>query len=84
MLSTLFLSLDAYADCHLGHPLPTYIILLWSIWMFVLGGLALYWVECLIPMILILRFNAKNFVCVFKYLELRFDIEIEYQMLFGW
>jgi hypothetical protein len=52
--------------------------------MFALGGLALYWVECPIPKILILRFNVNISVWMFRYSEQRLDIEVEYQILFGW
>jgi hypothetical protein len=44
----------------------------------------LYWVECLIPMILILRVNANISVWMFRYLEPRLNIEVECYMLFGW
>jgi hypothetical protein len=37
--------------------------------MFVLGGLALYWVECQYPMILILRLNANISVWLLRYSE---------------
>jgi hypothetical protein len=47
--------------------------------MFVLDGWVLYWVECPIPMILILKLNANIFVWVFRYFEPRLDIEVEYQ-----
>jgi hypothetical protein len=52
--------------------------------MFALEGLALYWVEYPIPMILILRPNANTFVWMCRQWKSRHDIEVEYQMLFGW
>jgi hypothetical protein len=54
-----------------------------SIWMFVLGGLAFYWIECPMSRILILRSNTNIYVCMFRYLELGFNIEVECLMLFG-
>jgi hypothetical protein len=56
------------------------------VWMFALGGWVLYWIECLIllPMILILRLNVNISVWVFRYFELRLDIEVGIPMLFGW
>jgi hypothetical protein len=52
--------------------------------MFAFGGLVLYWVEYPIPMILILRPNVNIFGWMYGYWEFRHDIEVEYQMLFGW
>jgi hypothetical protein len=54
-----------------------------SVWMFALGTLALYWVKCPIPRILILRLNVNIFVWMFRYSGPMFDIEVECQMLFG-
>jgi len=69
---------------------PLYLILytsledlLGSVWLYALGSLALYWVECQNPRILILRLNANISVWMFRYSEPRHDIEVECQMLFG-
>jgi hypothetical protein len=45
--------------------------------MFALGGLALYWLECQYLKILILRLNTNILVWMFRYLEPKFDIEVE-------
>jgi hypothetical protein len=52
--------------------------------MFALGVFAFYLDECPIPFILILRLNTNILVWMFRYSERRIDIEVEYQMLFGW
>jgi hypothetical protein len=52
--------------------------------MFALRGLALYWVECPIPRILILMSNANISVWMLRYSEPKLVIEVEYQMVFGW
>jgi hypothetical protein len=55
-----------------------------SVWMFALRGLALYWVECPIPRILILMSNANIFVWMFRYSKPKLVIEVECQIMFGW
>jgi hypothetical protein len=52
--------------------------------MLALRGLALYWVECPILRILILRLNTNISVWMLRYSQPRFDIKVECQMLFGW
>jgi hypothetical protein len=51
--------------------------------MFALRGYVLYWVECPIPRILILSANANILFGCVRYWELRLDIEVECQMMFG-
>ena len=55
-----------------------------SVWMFALRVLALHWIEYQYHMTLVLRLNVNISVWMFSYSEHKLDIEIEYQMLFGW
>jgi hypothetical protein len=57
--------------------------ILWSVWMFVLMGLALYWSQYQYLVIFALRLNINIFVWMLRYLVPRIDAEIEYQILFG-
>jgi hypothetical protein len=75
--SVIFIYLEKY-------PFWPGVACLCFVWMIALGGLALYWIECQCPMILILISNANIFVWMFRHSEPRVDIEVKCQILFGW
>jgi hypothetical protein len=55
-----------------------------SVWMFVFVGLALHWLKYHYHVIFALRFNTNISVWMFRYLVVRIDIMVKYQILFGW